>query len=84
MRRGTRGFRIAQKKAAERGMAAAMERLGINAADLPVYKAAPPPVEEGFNPLWLLAAAALVGVAVCAIVCGCFRSCGGPPLATAH
>src|SRR6266699_2764257 len=70
----TPGVSRAQKIAAERGVAAALERLGINAADLgpaPVYKAPPlpPVVEEGFNPLWLLAAAALVGVAVCAIVC---------------
>src|SRR5205823_12656678 len=46
----------AQKIAAERGVAMALERLGINAADLgpPVYKAPPPApvVEEAvFNPL---------------------------------
>jgi hypothetical protein len=79
------GLNNAQKKAAERGMAAAMERLGINAADMepPIYTKAPV-VEEAFNPLWLLAAAAAVGLGVCAAVCGCFRSCGGPPPATQH
>ena len=79
------GVTHAQKIAAERGVAMALERLGINAADLgpaPVYKAPPPaPVVEQavFNPLWLLAAAAVIGLVVCAIVCGCFRSCEHPP-----
>jgi hypothetical protein len=80
----TPGLTKAQKIAAERGLAAALERLGINAADLgpPVYKAPPAPVveEAAFNPLWLLAAAALIGVGVCAIVCGCFRSCEHAPV----
>jgi len=69
----TPGLSKAQKIAAERGMAAALERLGINAADLgpPVYKAPPPPppVEAGFNPLWLLVAAAVIGGIICAFEC---------------
>jgi len=63
----------AQKIAAERGLAAAMERLGINAADLPapVYKApAPAPVVEEFNPWWaLLIAAIIAGGIICALEC---------------
>jgi hypothetical protein len=74
----------AQKKAAERGVAAAMERLGINAADLPVYKAAPV-VEEAFCGWCLLALAAAIGGGVCLAVCDCARSCGGgPPSVTQH
>jgi hypothetical protein len=81
---GSKELSNAQKKAAERGLAAAMDRLGINAAEMPV-KAPPPVVEEAaFNPLWLLAAAAAIGLGVCAAVCGCFRSCGGPPSVTTH
>ena len=83
----------AQKIAAERGLAAALERLGINAADLdvpvyksPVYKAptAPPPavVEEGFNPLWLLAAAAVAGGIVCALEC--FQRSSAANIVTQH
>jgi hypothetical protein len=65
----------AQKIAAEHGMAAALQRLGINAADLPYPTKAPPPVypapvEEGFNAWWLvLAAAVIAGIVVCAIEC---------------
>jgi hypothetical protein len=69
----TPGLSKAQKIAAERGMAAALERLGINAAD--IYTKAPPapppvaPVEAGFNPLWLLVAAAVIGGIICAFEC---------------
>jgi len=70
----TPGLSKAQKIAAERGLAAALERLGINAADLgvPVYKAPPPPgpVEEAFCPLCFLAVAAVIGGGIaCALEC---------------
>jgi hypothetical protein len=57
-----------QKQAALRGLAAALNRLGIKAAELPVYtKEAPPPVVAppvGYDPGALLALAALVGAGV--------------------
>src|SRR6266566_8097962 len=59
----TPGLSKAQKIAAEHGLAAALKRLGINAADLGYPTKAPPPVEpapvieEGFNPAWLILAA---------------------------
>ena len=60
-----------QKLAALRGLAAALNRLKIQAADLPVYKeaAAAPPVEPG-PPLLLLGLglAATAGI-VCAALC---------------
>ena len=61
----------AQKIAAEHGMAAALQRLGINAADMGMpTKAPPPPVEEGFNAWWLvLAAAVITGIVVCVLDC---------------
>jgi hypothetical protein len=60
-----------QKLAALRGLAAALNRFKIKAADLPVYKEAapPPPVEEGVSPwLLLLGLGATAGI-VCAVVC---------------
>jgi len=80
----TPGLSKAQKVAAERGLAAALERLGIKAADLPVYKAPPAPVvvEEPFNPLWLLAAAALIGGIICAFEC--FKTSNNPPPVSVH
>src|SRR6266446_113911 len=76
----TPGLSNAQKVAAERGLAAALERLGINAADLPPPPPPGAPVavvgDPGFDPLWLLAAAALIaGIVVCAVEC--FRHGGG-------
>jgi len=64
-----------QKQAALRGLAAALNRLGINAAELPVYtkEGAPPPVVPAyaevppFVPI-ALAAAALAGICVVACV----------------
>src|ERR1700756_3556585 len=45
-----------QKQAALRGLAAALNRLGINAAELPVYtKEAPPPVAPVYEPSPLVA-----------------------------
>jgi hypothetical protein len=63
-----------QKQAALRGLAAALNRLGINAAELPVYtkEGAPPPVAPVYGEVPpfvpLLALAALAGI--CAVACG--------------
>ena len=63
-----------QRMAAFRGLAAALNRLGIKAADMPIYKApaaAPvvaPPVEYGF--LAPLLGAALIGGLICIGLCG--------------
>ena len=56
-----------QKRAAERGFAAALTSLGIMAADMPV-KALPPPAEPVCEWCWLLALAALAGI-ICLGVC---------------
>ena len=62
-----------QRLAALRGLAAALNRLGIKAAELPVYKeprppvAGPPPVVDPV--LLLLGLAATAGI-VCAAMCG--------------
>jgi hypothetical protein len=60
------GVTYGQKIAAERGLAAALERLGIVAADMPV-KAAPMGVPVAYDYTWLaaLAAAAVIGGIVC-------------------
>src|SRR5262245_9298303 len=54
-----------QKLAAEKGLAEALKRLGIKAADMPVK--APPP-QVGYDYTWLLALAA-VAVLICVGVC---------------
>src|SRR5262249_34458245 len=60
-----------QKQAALRGLAAALNRLGINAAELPVYtkEAPPPPPVYGEVPPFvpLLALGALAGI--CVVAC---------------
>src|SRR5262249_46598525 len=64
-----------QKQAAFRGLAAALNRLGINAAELPVYTkegvapVAPPPVVPPI---------AVVGLAAAAIAGICVVACQGP------
>ena len=60
-----------QKQAALRGLAAALNRLGINAAELPVYtKEAPPPVAPVSEaPLLPLLPLALLGGLVCVVAC---------------
>jgi hypothetical protein len=61
-----------QKQAALRGLAAALNRLGINAAELPVYtKEAPPPVAPVYEPSPLVAFVPLAVLAglVCVIAC---------------
>jgi hypothetical protein len=60
--RETPGLNSAQKLAAERGLAAALDRLGIKAADMPV-KAPAPVAEENWD--WLLAALLLGGLIGC-------------------
>jgi hypothetical protein len=63
-----------QKQAALRGLAAALNRLGINAAELPVYtkEGAPPPVVPAYAEVPpfvpFLALAALAGICVVACV----------------
>ena len=62
------GVTYGQKTAAEHGLAAALERLGINAADMAV-KAPPPQAVEDYTWLAALAAAVVVGGIVCIAVC---------------
>jgi hypothetical protein len=60
-----------QKQAAFRGLAAALNRLGIKAAELPVYtKEAPPPVAPVYGAPFvpLIALAVLAGL-VCVVAC---------------
>jgi hypothetical protein len=60
-----------QKQAAVRGLAAALNRLGIKAAELPVYtKEAPPPVAPVYGAPFvpLIALAVLAGL-VCVVAC---------------
>ena len=61
------GVTYGQKIAAERGLAAALERLGIKAADMPVKAAPYVPPAEVYDYTWLaaLAAAAVVAGIVC-------------------
>jgi hypothetical protein len=61
------GLNRDQKLAAERGLAAALERLGIKAADMPV-KALPRPVEEPYDYSYLLALLAVAGL-ICLGLC---------------
>jgi hypothetical protein len=61
-----------QKQAAVRGLAAALNRLGINAAELPVYTkegALPPPVYGGVPPILPIAAALAALAGICAVAC---------------
>ncbi|HEY7299127.1 MAG TPA: hypothetical protein VH684_14575 [Xanthobacteraceae bacterium] len=76
----------AQKIAAERGLAAALQRLGINAADInpppppPELPPAAPVEEEAFDPGWLLLLAAVIGGGVaCALECFHHHSTLPPP-----
>jgi hypothetical protein len=73
-----------QKKAAFRGLAAALNRLGINAAEKPVVytkEGAPPPVvpyAEGPPPVMILGT--LVGLGVFACVLACREEEGAKPV----
>ncbi len=60
-----------QKLAALRGLAAALNRLGIKAADMPVVGpiAAAPPVDPGVSPLLLLLGLGATAGIVCAAMC---------------
>jgi hypothetical protein len=64
----TPGVTYGQKTAAEHGLAAALEQMGINAADMAV-KAPPPQAVEDYTWLAALAAAVVVGGIVCIAVC---------------
>jgi hypothetical protein len=63
------GLNKEQKQAAFRGLAAALNRLQIQAADMPVYKAPPPVVEE--FPWWPVVLGALIvgGGIACVALC---------------
>ena len=63
------GVTYGQKTAAEHGLAAALERLGINAADMPVKALPPQAVGPDYTWLAALAAAVVVGGIVCIAVC---------------
>ena len=65
----TPGVTYGQKTAAEHGLAAALERLGINAADMPVKALPPQAVGPDYTWLAALAAAVVVGGIVCIAVC---------------
>ena len=56
-----------QKLAAERGLAEALTRLGVKAADMPVYKA-PPPQAQVYDYTWILGLLAIAGI-VCLALC---------------
>ena len=61
-----------QKQAALRGLAAALNRLGINAAELPVYtKEAPPPVAPVYEtpPIVAFLPLAVLAGLVCVVAC---------------
>ena len=62
-----------QKQAALRGLAAALNRLGINAAELPVYtKEAPPPVAPVYGeapPVLPLLALGAAVAGICVVAC---------------
>jgi hypothetical protein len=80
------GLNKVQKQAAFRGLAAALNRLQIRAADLPVFKAPPAaqPVVEEF-PWWpVVLGALLVGGGIAALVLCCedepFFGAGGEPV----
>ena len=62
----TPGISRQQKVAAEQGLAEALNRLGIKAADMPVKAAVAP--AETWDWTWLLAAAAIAGL-ICWGVC---------------
>ena len=70
-----------QKLAAERGLAEALTRLGVKAADMPVYKA-PPPQAAVYDYTWILGLLAIAGI-VCLALCRKKDECnpvtpGGP------
>jgi hypothetical protein len=65
------GLNKEQKQAAFRGLAAALNRLQIRAADMPIYKAPPPVVEE--FPWWPVVLGALIVGGGIACVAFCFE-----------
>jgi hypothetical protein len=70
--RNAPGLNRAQKLAAERGLAAALDELKIKAADLgvPITKDTVPVVAPFWEDAWFIAAAiAAVGAAICIAVC---------------
>jgi hypothetical protein len=69
---GTAGLNKDQKLAAKRGLAAALQRLGIKAADLPV-----PPITQQADTTYLVALGALAAVTVGLICLGVCRHNAG-------
>jgi hypothetical protein len=65
------GLSKEQKQAAFQGLAAALNRLQIRAADMPIYKAPPPVVEE--FPWWPVVLGALIVGGGIACVALCFE-----------
>jgi hypothetical protein len=66
-----------QKLAAERGLAAALTRMGVKAADMPL----PPPAEEVWNPWYLLGLLALIPILCFAEFC---KTSNNPPPVVSH
>ena len=85
----TAGLNKDQKLAAERGLAAALQRLGIKAADIPV-KALPPAgaAPEGYDYTYLLALAGVAAATAGLICLGVCRNEGtttvGSPIVSPH
>ena len=67
------GVTYGQKIAAERGLASALERLGIKAADMPVKAVPMQPAAEVYDYTWLAALAAAAAIAGIVCVAGACR-----------
>ena len=68
------GVTYGQKIAAERGLAAALERLGIKAADMPVKAVPMQPAAEVYDYTWLAALAAAAAIAGIVCLAGACRN----------
>jgi hypothetical protein len=69
-----------QKVAAERGLADALTRMGVKAADMPVKA----PVQEVWDPTYLLALLALAGVVASCFAWWCNTTNNQPPPVVSH
>jgi len=68
------GVTYGQKIAAERGLASALERLGIKAADMPVKAVPMQPAAEVYDYTWLAALAAAAAIAGIVCLAGACRN----------